>query len=86
MLSGAESTTKTGTPTATATYQPHGHRKKNLFACGSIYWIGMNADIENLIKNWSTCLDFQESQLKEKFTHHEIPGRPCKVIGPDMFK
>ena len=45
----------------------------------------MNLDIENHIKNCSACLDFQQMQLKEKISHHEIPDKPWEVVGADMF-
>ena len=40
--------------------------KTRLLVHESVYWIGMNADIENHIKNCSTCHDFQQTQPKEK--------------------
>ena len=42
-------------------------------------------DIENHIKSCSTCLDFQQTQPKENFMHHDIPGKLWKVLGADMF-
>ena len=36
-------------------------------------------------KNCFTCLDFQQTQLKEKVIHHDIPGKPWEVMGADMF-
>ena len=33
-------------------------------------------DIEKTHKNCSTCLDFQQTQPKEKIIHHEIPAKP----------
>ena len=59
--------------------------KTNLLACESVYGIGMNADIENHITNCSTCFDFQQTQPKEKFIHHNILGKQWDVIGADMF-
>ena len=46
-----------------------GIEKSILLECDSIYWIGMNPDIENHIKNCSACLDFQQTQLKKKNYH-----------------
>ena len=40
-----------------------------------IYWVSMNANIENAVRNWSACLKFQQVQLKDKINPHEIPGK-----------
>ena len=45
----------------------------------------MNTDNEKNIKNCSTCPDFQQTQPKERFIHHDIPGTLLEVIGVDMF-
>ena len=51
-------------------------KKNKLLAYKSLYWIGMNADIEDHIKNiYSTCLDSQHTQPKETFIHHDIPDK-----------
>ena len=65
-------------------FQPHGYQK--IPAQGSIYWVNINNDTENHVKNCSTCLEFQQMQLKEKTIHHDIPMRPWDVIGTDMFQ
>ena len=63
-----------------------GIEKTKLLVCRSIYWVNINNDIENYVKNCSTCLEFQQTQPKEKTIHHDIPMRPCNVIGTDMFQ
>ena len=55
-------------------------KKTKLLACESTYWPGINNDIENHIKDHSTCLDFQETLPKEKIIHCQIPGKPWEVI------
>ena len=56
-----------------------------LLACESIYWIGINADIECYSENCPTCLIFQQMQSKERLIHHNVPGRPWEVVSADMF-
>ena len=43
-----------------------GIEKTKLLACESIYWVNSNDDIENYIKNYATCLTFQQTQPKDK--------------------
>ena len=56
-----------------------------LLACKSVFWHNINADVEAYIKLCATCLEFQQTQPKEKVTHHNIPLRPWEVIGADIF-
>ena len=63
-----------------------GIEKTKLLACKSIYWIDVNNDIKNYIKNCNTCLEFQQTQPKERIIQHDIPIRPWDVIGVDMFQ
>ena len=65
--------------------QPHEAQKTKLLACEFVYWIGMNADIENHMQNCSTCLDFQQTQPNRKLFHNDIPGKPWEMIGVNMF-
>ena len=58
--------------------------QSKLLADNSICQTGMNVDIKNHIKNCFTCLDFQQTQQKEK-SHHEITCKPWKEVGADMF-
>ena len=51
----------------------------------SVYWANINIDIENHIKSCNTCLEFQQTQPKEKIIHHDIPLRPWEVLGVDIF-
>ena len=62
-----------------------GMEKTKLLAHESVYWLPINADIDNFIRKCPTCLHFQQMQLKEKIIHHDIPLCPWEVIGMDVF-
>ena len=62
-----------------------GIEKTKLFAHDSVFWSNTNADIEAYIKQCATCLEFQQTQPKEKITHHHIPLRPWEVVSADVF-
>ena len=61
-----------------------GIEKTKLLMHKLVYWANINTDIENHIKVVS-CLEFQQMQPKEKIIDHDIPLRPCKVLGVDIF-
>ena len=48
--------------------------------------LNINSNIEKHVKNCITCLEFQQTQPKEKIIHHEIPLRPWDVLGADIFQ
>ena len=50
-----------------------------------VYWVDINADKDNHIKCCNMCLEFQQTQPKEKIVHHNIPLRPWEVLGADVF-
>ena len=49
-----------------------GIETNKLLACESVYWVNINVDIENHIKNCTTYLTIQQTQLKDKIIHHDI--------------
>ena len=51
-----------------------------------VNWVNINSDIENHVKTCITCLEFQQTQPKEKIIHCEILLRPWEVLGVDTFQ
>ena len=62
-----------------------GIEKMKLLAHKCIYWHSINTDIEKYIKQCMTCLEFQQTQPKEKIIHHEVPLRSWEAVGADIF-
>ena len=62
-----------------------GIKKIKLLTCKCVYWVNINTDINKHIKSCNTCLEFQQTQPKEKMIHHDIPLRPWEVLGADLF-
>ena len=62
-----------------------GIAKTKLLAHKCVYWHSINADIRKYIKHFTTCLEFQQTQPKEKIIHHEVPLRPWEAVGADVF-
>ena len=40
-----------------------GIEKTRLLVYKSVYWVNMNADIENAVKQYSTCIECMNTQL-----------------------
>ena len=59
--------------------------KTKLLAHDSVFWSNINANIKSYIKHCTTCLEYQQTQPKEKITHHNIPPQPWEVFGTDVF-
>ena len=60
--------------------------KTKLLACESVFWHNINANIEAHIKLCGICLEFQQTQPREKIMHHDIPLRLWEVIGAYVFQ
>ena len=56
-------------------------------ARASVYWPGINRDIENLVTTCFTCQKYQRSQPKETLMPiiPEVPNIPWHTLGSDMF-
>ena len=50
----------------------------------SVWWIGINSDIEKLIKNCDTCAKSQNDQA-EPMKPTPFPSRPWERLGSDLF-
>ena len=59
--------------------------KMKLRAQTSVYWIGLNKEIEDHILRCEPCQINSRSQSKEPVIHVEIPNRPWQKLGADLF-
>lgn len=51
-----------------------------------MYWPSMNADIEEAIKNCSSCADVQRQQLKQPLRSSPLPDFPFQRVSTDIFE
>ena len=51
----------------------------------SVYRINMNIDIEQTVKQCSTCYEYQCSQPHGTTLHYEITYKPWEVVSADKF-
>ncbi|CAB4024842.1 sec1 family domain-containing 2 [Paramuricea clavata] len=51
----------------------------------SIFWPGMNSQIEELVSNSSTSLHHASANQRKPLHPHEIPSRPWQKVGTDLF-
>lgn len=67
-------------------HQGHpGIEKSKLRAKSAVYWKGMYKDIEQMVSKCQACQKYQNSQQKEEMMTSEVPSRPWKVLGADLF-
>ena len=52
----------------------------------TLFWPGMNAQIEDLVNSCTTCLTNKHSNTKEPLIPHSIPSRPWEKVGSDLFE
>ena len=56
-----------------------------LVTCQSVYWLTMNADIDNTKKHCATFLDYQHTYLHEKIKLHKLLTKPWEIVGAGIF-
>ncbi|UYV74913.1 K02A2.6-like [Cordylochernes scorpioides] len=52
----------------------------------SIYWPGMNKEIEELINNCSICQQTSRANPKKPMLPHQVPDYPWQKVGIDIFQ
>ncbi|PFX30098.1 Retrovirus-related Pol polyprotein [Stylophora pistillata] len=52
----------------------------------AVFWPGMNAEVNDLIKQCSICNEFQVKNQKLPMQSHELPDRPWGRVAVDQFK
>ena len=52
----------------------------------SVFWPGLNNQIEQMIRQCETCVKYLPSNVKEPLQPHEIPTRPWQKLGTDLFQ
>ena len=55
------------------------------FSEESVYWVNMNEDINNTVKQCGTCLEYQQTQPHKKTVPYEILCKPWEKFGADFF-
>ena len=63
-----------------------GIAKTQMLARESVYWPGINKDIENTIKNCATCQKYMPMQASEPSLHHNIPPMPWRKLASDLYQ
>jgi transposase InsO family protein len=66
-------------------YAHQGIEKCKLRARRSMFWHGINKDIEEMVQKCATCQKHQNSQSKEPMHPHDVPPRPWHTLASDLF-
>ena len=51
-----------------------------------LFWLGMNAQIEDLVKGCTISSTYKHKNTKEPLLSHCIPSRPWEKVGADLFE
>ena len=51
----------------------------------ALFWLLINNEIEDMIKNCPTCLTFRNRQPSEPTVKHPIPQEPWTKLAADLF-
>ena len=62
-----------------------GMEKCKLRAKDTIYWPGINAQIESMVQVCQTCQEYQNCHQREPMISQEIPSRPWQKVASDLF-
>nr|XP_047146762.1 uncharacterized protein K02A2.6-like [Hydra vulgaris] len=62
-----------------------GIEKTKMRARETVFWPGINKQIEDLVKSCETCLEYTKKQTKELMISSEIPNHPFQIVGTDLF-
>ena len=63
-----------------------GMEKSKARAREVMYWPGMSRDIEDTITRCNKCSEWRRNNRKEPLISHEVPGRPWRKLGADIFE
>jgi transposase InsO family protein len=66
-------------------YGHQGVEKSRFRAKGTVFWAGMNKDIEKMIQDCSICQTHMPANNKEPLMPHDIPPKPWHTLGTDLF-
>ena len=50
-----------------------------------LFWPGMCKEIENMVKQCTTCQEYRTAQPKEPPLPHDIQERPWQMVATDLF-
>jgi hypothetical protein len=63
-----------------------GEEKTKLFARTSVFWPGINEQIETTVKQCLPCQATRPAQQKQNLYSHDVPARPWQKVGADLFE
>jgi len=66
-------------------YAHLGIEKCRLRARTSVFWVGINSDIEQMVKGCESCQTYKPENQKEPLMPHEVPPHPWHTVGTDLF-
>ncbi|XP_063635188.1 uncharacterized protein K02A2.6-like [Cydia splendana] len=59
--------------------------KCKLRARETVYWPNINSQLQDYLSNCQACLTYKKQNSKEPLISHEIPKKPWRKVGVDIF-
>ena len=66
-------------------YSHLGIEKSKARARGSVFWPGINAQIEKVVADCDVCLRYRNNKRKEPMIPHPVPDGPWLTVAADLF-
>ena len=66
-------------------YAHQGAEKCKLRAKASVFWCGINRDIDDMVKLCAPCQTHQPANGKEPLIHHDVPKHAWHTLATDLF-
>ena len=63
-----------------------GNSKCQQMALGTIYWLGIDSNIEDYLKSYQIFIKAKPSLPIQSLFNHEVPPNTCQEVGADFFR
>ncbi|XP_033120153.1 uncharacterized protein K02A2.6-like [Anneissia japonica] len=63
-----------------------GREKCKRRACEVLYWPNIYKEIDQMVQQFSTCIQYRDKQKTEPLQQHKLTTQPWEKVGADLFE